>query len=181
MFLGPLPWVVFPRAVLLFSILLLGFSPEVLAQVQNAAPSDAKRVTVSQNNDGSRTTYEIDGETRKAVATTLSAEGKMQSRIRYDLDEAGRYLRGEVFGPRDDLRFKTSYKYDASGRLEEETQLTKEGAVKNRIVYSYDQLTGRQTGYAVYDAAGRRLGQTNASAANPPPPRPSATPAKRSR
>lgn len=147
----------------LLCLVLFGTAPDLAAQVLNPAPSDAKRVTVSQNNDGSRTTYEIDGETRKALATTISPEGKVQSRIRYDLDEAGRYLRGEVFGPRDDLRFKTSYKYDTAGRLQEETQFTKEDVAKSKIVYSYDPLSGRQTGYAAYDAAGKLIGR-NASA-----------------
>ncbi len=119
-----------------------------------------KRVTVSQNKDGSRTTYEVDNEARKTVATTIDADGKMQSRIRYDLDDAGRFARGEVYGPGDQLRFKTAYKYDASGQLLEETQFTTEGAVKNKLVYSYDQLSGRQTGYAVYDGAGKLVGTT---------------------
>ncbi len=150
------------------------------AQEQSGPSANVKRVTVSQNNDGSRTTYEVDSEARKTIATTTGADGKMQSRIRYDLDEAGRFARGEVYGPGDQLRFKTAYKYDGSGQLLEETQFTQEGVVKNKLVYSYDQLSGRQTGYAIYDSAGKLLGRKNApGSASATPPRATPTPKKK--
>jgi YD repeat-containing protein len=163
-------------ALRFFLTLSLGLATGALrtaAQDENRWGGGVKRVTVSQNNDGSRTTYEVDGEARKTVATTTGSDGKLQSKIRYDLDEAGRFARGEVYGPDDQLRFKTAYKYDSGGQLLEETQLAKDGSLKNKLVYSYDQLSGRQTGYAVYDAAGKLVGQTrtNASAAAPPAPR----------
>lgn len=144
-------------------------------QGQNTNFADAKRVTVSQNNDGSRTTYEIDGPSRKEVATTTGEDGKVKSKVLYDLDENGRFAKGEIYGPGDQLRFRTTYKYDASGRLAEETQLTKDGVLRNRLVYSYDALSGKQTGYAVYDAAGKVIGQTSTSGAatapEAPPPK----------
>lgn len=130
-------------------------------------------MTVSQNNDGSRTTYEIDGPSRKEVATTIGEDGKVKGLIRYDLDEAGHFQKGEVFGPAERFLFKTLYKYDNAGRLQEETQLTKENVMKNKLVYSYDALTGRQTGYSIYDAAGKLLGQVRTNAprqASTPPP-----------
>lgn len=129
-------------------------------QALDTSVTDVKRVTVSQNNDGSRTTYEIDGPNRKEVATTIGEDGKVKSKILYDLDENGRFAKGQILGPGNQLRFKTTYKYDSSGRLAEEAQLTKEGVLKHRLVYSYDALTGRQTGYTVYDAAGTVIGQT---------------------
>lgn len=133
------------------------------AQVSEAAGAGEKRVKISQNNDGSRTTYEVDTEARKAIATTTGADGKVQSTIRYDLDDAGRYERGEVFGRTGEFLMKTSYKYDAAGRLQEESQFAKDGALRNKLVYSYDQLTGRQSGYAIYDAAGKLVNQTRAN------------------
>ncbi len=161
-------------ALLLLFSLLPAVTPLCRPQGEPVSSGDAKRVTVSQNNDGSHTTYEVDPEARKTVATTTGADGKMQSRIRYDLDEAGRFERGEVYGPGDQLRFKTAYKYDGSGQLLEETQFTKEGGMKNKLVYSYDQLSGRQTGYAVYDATGKLLGRSTTGApasTNGPVPR----------
>ena len=79
------------------------------AQLATATP-DAVRVTVSMNADGTRTTYEFDSPNRRAVATTTTKEGKMVGRIRYVLDEAGRFASGEVCGPDEKLRFKTLYK-----------------------------------------------------------------------
>ncbi|MDQ6626473.1 MAG: hypothetical protein M3Y69_10125 [Verrucomicrobiota bacterium] len=156
-----------PRVFGLCLVAFLSLDVSASGQAQDASLVDAKRVTVSQNNDGSRTTYEIDGPNRKEVATTIGDDGKIKSKILYDLDENGRFAKGQVYGPGDQLRFKTTYKYDASGRLAEETQLTKEGVMKNRLVYSYDALTGRQTGYVVYDAAGKVIGQTKTSGTAP--------------
>lgn len=126
----------------------------VHAQPQDGGANEAIRVTVAVNDDGSRTAYQFDHANRKAVATTEDAAGKLVKRIRYVLDDAGRFATGEVFGPKDQFRFKTVYKYDPAGRLLQETQCAKEDVVTNRIVYAYDAM-GKQTGYSVYDAAGR--------------------------
>ncbi len=133
-------------------------TPIVRAQVATPTP-DAVRVTVSINADGTRTTYEFDSPNRRAVATTTTKEGKIVGRIRYVLDEAGRYASGEVYGPDEKLRFKTLYKYDEAGKLTQETQLGPDDAVRNKIVYAYDKI-GRQTGYSVYDATGKLIRQT---------------------
>jgi hypothetical protein len=117
------------------------------AQIATPTP-DAVRVTVSMNADGTRTTYEFDSPNRRAVATTTTKEGKTVGNIRYVLDEAGRFVSGEVYGPDDHLRFKTLYKYDDTGKLTQETQLGPDDAVRNKIVYAYDKI-GRQTGYSV--------------------------------
>ncbi len=52
--------------------------------------------------------------------------------------------------------------------------LSADGVMQNRIVYSYDKLTGRQTGYAVYDNSGKIVGRSDAAAppsTNAPAPR----------
>jgi YD repeat-containing protein len=147
------------RVIFVYFACQMACAPLLRAQLQEKENGDAIRVTVSKNQDGSSTTYEFDNANRKAIATTKSAAGKAVSKIRYDLDDAGRFAAGEVFGPDGKLRFKTQYKYDGSGHLTQETQLSKEDAVQNKIVYSYDSA-GKQTGYAVYDGAGRMLGQT---------------------
>jgi YD repeat-containing protein len=173
LFLRELQSGVLARVFWLFVVAFFVLNVSAFGQAQDAGLADAKRVTVSQNNDGSRTTYEIDGANRKEVATTIGEDGKVKSKILYDLDENGRFAKGQVYGPGDQLRFKTAYKYDGSGRLMEETQLTKDDVLKNRLVYSYDALSGRQTGYTVYDAAGKVIGQPktpgNASQSAPPP------------
>jgi hypothetical protein len=130
-------------------------------------------VTVSINADGSRTTYEFDAPHHKATATTTGKDGKLVGRIRYTLDDAGRFASGEVYGPDDQYRFRTLYKYDASGKLTQETQLGTDDAVRNKIVYAYDKL-GRQIGYTVYDAAGKLIRRT-------PGASPKATPANKRR
>ena len=142
---------------------LLGFSAiggMCFGQAQQGTTTgDSIRVTMSLNEDGSRTVYETDTANRKATATTTSAAGKVQAKIRYTLDEAGRFETGEVFGPDDKMRYRTAYKYDASGRLKEESQLSTDGTLRHRIVYAFD-AAGKPAGYSVFDAAGRLLGQT---------------------
>ena len=68
-------------------------------------------------------------------------------------------MSGEIYGADEQLRFKALYKYDAAGKLIQETQLGPDDAVRNKIVYAYDK-NGQQTGYSVYDAAGKLIRQT---------------------
>ena len=145
--------------VLAISVAFLMSAQTAFPQAQDAAASGSLRVTMSLNEDGSRTVYETDTANRKATATTTSAAGKLMGKIRYTLDEAGRYETGEVSGPDEKVRFKTTYKHDAAGQLREETQLTKDGAVRHKIVYAFD-AAGKPAGYSVYDGSGKLLGQT---------------------
>lgn len=139
-----------------------------LAQTGLAQSPDATavRVTVSLNADGSRTVYETDPLKHTAVATTTGRDGKVRGRIRYTLDEVGRFATGDVFGPNGQLRFKAAYKYDGTGKLTQETQLGRDGAVSHKIVYAYDSL-GKQTGYAVYDGSGKLVSRTVAPEKSP--------------
>jgi len=146
----------------------LASSAIVPAQLVTPTP-DTVRVTVSMNADGTRTTYEFDPPHHRAVATTTGKDGKTVGKIRYTLDEAGRFASGEVYGPDDQLRFKTLYKYDSAGKLTQETQLGPDDAVRNKIVYAYDK-NGKQTGYSVYDAAGKLIRQTPGVSPRPAPP-----------
>jgi len=154
------------RILSLVSACLLGVAPSINAQLQDRGAAETVRVTVSVNEDGSRTSYQFDPANRKAEATTTSAAGKRLSKIRYNLDDAGRFAAGEVYDAKNRLRFKTQYKYNAVGQLVQETQLTKDDAVHHKIVYAYDQ-NGKQTGYSVFDPAGKLLGQTTPASSAP--------------
>lgn len=151
-----------------FAAAFFASSTTVPAQFVTPTP-DTVRVTVSMNADGTRTTYQFDSPHRRAVATTTGKDGKTVGKIRYLLDEAGRFVSGEVYGPDDQLRFKTLYKYDSDGKLTQETQLGPDDAVRNKIVYAYDK-NGKQTGYTVYDAAGKLIRQTPGVSPRPTPP-----------
>jgi hypothetical protein len=155
-----------------FLVVILAAATALRAQETSPTP-DSVRVTVSMNADGTRTTYEFDPPHHRAVATTTTKEGKIVGKIRYTLDEAGRFASGEVYGPDDQLRFKTLYKYDTAGKLTQETQLGPDDAVRNKIVYAYDKA-GKQIGYSVYDTAGKLIRQTPGLA-----PRPTSSPNKR--
>jgi YD repeat-containing protein len=124
------------------------------------------RVSVVLNADGSRTVYENDAANHKTVATTKGKDGKLREKIRWDLDENGRFLHGEVFGPKEQFRFILQNKYDANNRLIEETHFGKDQSVIGKIVFRYD-AAGHQIGYSTYDGAGKLLGQTAAATASP--------------
>ena len=124
------------------------------------------RVSVVLNADGSRTVYENDAANHKTVATTTGKDGKMREKIRWDLDENGRFLRGEVFGPKEQFRFILQNKYDANNRLIEETHFAKDQSEIGKIVFRYD-AAGHQIGYSTYDGNGKLLGQTVAPSASP--------------
>ena len=119
------------------------------------------------NADGSRTVYENDAANHKSIATTTGKDGKLREKIRWDLDENGRFLRGEVFGPKEQFRFILQNKYDSNNRLLEETHLARDQSVIGKIVFRYD-AAGHQIGYSTYDGAGKLLAQTVAPAASPP-------------
>ena len=142
-----------------------------LSQLPEKTENDTVRVTVSVNADGSRTVYNFDGAQHKAIATTTSRDGKMREKIRYEMDEAGRFSSAQVFGPDGHLRFKSGYKYDSAGRLQEETQSAEDDTLLHRIVYNYDQGSKR-TGYSVFDASGKLVGRALA-------PTPTASPKSR--
>jgi hypothetical protein len=129
-----------------------------LAQI-NPDEKETVRVKVNLNTDGSRTVYQFDQPHHVATATTSSADGKVINKIRYEVDDNGRFLSGIVFGPDEKFLFKSIYKYNPSGRLDEEAHLTKDDQVINKMIYHYD-AAGRQTGYTVVDANGKVLGQT---------------------
>jgi hypothetical protein len=146
--------------------LLLCAAKIAFSQSPERPENGAVRVTVSMNTDGSRTVYEFDGAQHKAIATTTGEDGKLREKIRYDIDETGRFLSGTIFGPDGHLRFTSRYKYDSSGRLQEETQSAENGALLHKIVYSYDQ-TGKRTGYSIFDTNGKLVGRTVAGSPSP--------------
>jgi hypothetical protein len=148
-----------------------------VSQALPPADTDAIRVNVTINTDGSRTVYEFDPAHHQATGTTTEPNGKIRGKIRYKLDDAGRFASGVVFGADEKFRFKSTYKYDSAGRLEQETQLRNDDSVIAKIAYSYDPA-GKQTGYSIFDAAGKLIGRTPAT---PPTPSPTAKPRKSGR
>ena len=60
--------------------------------------NDSIRVSVTLNEDGSRTSYQFDPANHKATATTTERDGKVRGKIEYVLDDAGRFGSGKVYG-----------------------------------------------------------------------------------
>jgi hypothetical protein len=153
------------RSIIGFALFLCA-AKSGFGQSPDTIQNNAVRVTVSMKADGSRTVYKFDNAQHKAVATTTDQDGKLREKIDYDIDEAGRFSSGAVFGPDGRLRFKSQYKYDGSGRLQEETQSAEDGTLLHKIVYSYDPA-GKRTGYSIFDANGKLVGRTIAASPTP--------------
>jgi hypothetical protein len=155
------------RARSTISICLLSlFRATAFSQALPPSETDAVRVTVSMNADGTRTVYRFDGPNHKATATTTDPDGKVRSKTRYQLDDAGRFATGVVFGPDGKFRFKSQYKYDSAGRILEESQLGQDNALQHKIVYSYD-AAGKPTGYSIFDEKDKLISHTSAPAPSP--------------
>jgi hypothetical protein len=152
----------FLRLIITFSAVVF-LAVIASAQLLDNTDKETMRVTVSLNADGSRTSYRFDQANKKATAITTAPDGKVREKIRYVLDDNGRFVSGVISDAGGQFRFKALYKYDGSGRLQEETHIDKGDAVMNKIVYSYDQA-GKQTGYAIFDASGKLIGKTSAAA-----------------
>ena len=149
----------------------LSWALPIVAQNPESSSTDAVRVTVSLNADGSRTVYQFDNAKHEAIATTSDSNGKSRGKIVYQIGDASRFVSGVFFGPDEKFLFKSVYKYDAAGRLEQETHLAKDDSVINKIIYKYSPA-GKQIGYSVFDPAGKLVsGSTSPPPAATPKPR----------
>ena len=92
-------------------------------QSPEQAGSDAVRVTVSMHPDGSRTVYKF--ERRENAKPSQPRPIRMANSVRRFVTSwmtPGVFRPDESSGPDGKFRFKSRYKYDGAGRLEEETQ-----------------------------------------------------------
>jgi len=152
-----------PIMAVRFFLVALGIAVGPAISLAQLAPNDSEqpvRVNVTVNPDGTRTSYQFDQAHRQATATTTTAEGKVTQKIKYEIDDAGRFSIGLVMGPDGKFLYTSVYKYTPDGRLDQELHLAKNDALVNKLVYHYG-ADGRQTGYTVYDASGKVIGQTS--------------------
>jgi hypothetical protein len=141
-----------------------------IAQTPASDSSDAIRVKVALNADGSRTVYQFDSAKHEATATTTEPDGKARGKIIYQVGEAGRFVSGVVFGPDEKFLFKSLYKYDAAGRVEQETHLARDDSVINKVIFKYNS-SGKQIGYSVVDPTGKVISGTVSPTPTPAKPR----------
>ena len=153
--------------VFLISTIALLWLRAIFAQTPAPSSNDTIRVTVTENADGSRTTYQYDNAKHEAIATTADPDGKARGKVVYRIDDTGRFATGVVFGPDGKFLFKSVFKYDGAGRLEQETHLAKDDSVVNKIVYKYNPA-GNQIGYSVFDSAGKLISGPVSPSPTPP-------------
>jgi hypothetical protein len=120
------------------------------------------------NADGTRTTYEFDSPQHRAIATTTGKDGKTVGKIRYTLDEAGRFMSGEVYGADDQLSFKALYKYHPAGNSPRKPS---SGPTMSPVTRSSAPMirTENKPAITVYDAAGKLIRGTPGVSPRPTP------------
>lgn len=79
------------RSSITFSAAIF-FAAITVGQVAENPDKETVRVTVSLNADGSRAAYRFDRPNKKATALTTDQDGKVREKIRYDLDDSGRFV-----------------------------------------------------------------------------------------
>ena len=85
----------------------LSFAQIAFKQAADKTVNNTVRVAVSSvKADGSRMVYKFDDARHQAVATTTGPDGKVREKIRYELDDVGRFSSGLIFGPDGQLRLK---------------------------------------------------------------------------
>jgi hypothetical protein len=157
-----------PRSLLVAIAAFFCLTTSLLAQATPNGSEQPVRVSVTVNPDGTRTSYQFDPAHRQATATTTTPDGKVTGTIKYEIDDAGRFSSGIVMSPDNKFQYKCTYKYTPDGRMDQETHLNRDDTIINKIVYSYD-ANGRQTGYVVFDAAGKIIAKTTPALAKPSP------------
>src|SRR5438105_7822399 len=103
----------------------LSWALPIIAQNPESSSTDAVRVTVSLNADGSRTVYQFDNAKHEAIATTSDSDGKSRGKIVYQIGDASRFVSGVFFGPTEKFLFRAVYNNDAAGGREKETLFAK--------------------------------------------------------
>jgi len=100
------------RGSLVLTLLAISLSPalQTLGQAPAATADETIRVTVSLNDDGSRTVYQFDNAKHEATATTTEPDGKPRGKIVYQVADGGRFVSGTAYGPDDKFLFKGLYK-----------------------------------------------------------------------
>src|SRR5437016_10591390 len=94
----------------------LSWALSTVAQIPPPSPTDAVRVTVSLNADGSRTIYQFDNAKHEAIATATEADGKPRCKIVYQIGDADRFGSGVFFRREEKFLFKMMYNYDDTVR-----------------------------------------------------------------
>ena len=97
-----------PRAIVTLFAAAATLALPSLLSAQTASPndSDAVRVTVTINPDGSHTAYQFDQPRHQATAITTGSDGKLLGKAVYRMDDARRFTQRRFFWTRQKISFQ---------------------------------------------------------------------------
>ena len=121
----------------LFPLSLLGASLLLLSPVSLFAQYDTIKASTTFHPDGTQTNSVFDPEKRTTEETTLTKQGKVLRKVIYLLDDRNQPLGAVVYDGKGTVLYRSSYKRDGMGRIDEENVSSNDGKPLRRRVYTY--------------------------------------------
>ncbi len=112
------------------------------AAALHAADAPAKRSSIiaksHYHEDKSHTESRLDMNLRELEEKTFDANGTLQMRKHYLVNDQGQPTQGNIYDGRNNLVARSMMKFDQFGRLEEMRTANMQGEVFQQVLYSYD-------------------------------------------
>lgn len=121
----------------LFPLCLLGATTLLLSSVSLFAQGNTIKATTTFHPDGTQTNSVFDPEKRTTEETTLTKQGKVLRKVIYVLDDQNQPLGAVVYDGKGTVLYRSSYKRDGMGRIDEENITSNDGKPLRRRVYTY--------------------------------------------
>ncbi len=132
-------------------------SAQQAIQLPPEANQPSIKVTTRIDANGNRTDIQKDLEAGTSETKTYDKNHKLVRRIVFSLNEQGKETDGVIYNGQNKVMGGASFKYDAQGRLYEQSEKNAAGIVTRRVVMRYDPTTGRLAGMDAYDGQGQKI------------------------
>lgn len=128
----------------LFLLLSIMACTIVGAQDPGFDEQNSQTVSVTRNDDGSRTIYKKRPGEKGMQRRSYSADGNLISVVQYREGEYGQLVSCKIYDGQKTELYKVSYGYDKNARLVEERMFdSATGQAVRRFIYTYDAMGNR--------------------------------------
>ena len=145
-------------------LLALALLTALFAASPARAQTEGVHETMTIHPDGTRTITIVDPEKPTSDETLQDSKGKTLRKTTYLLDDRRQALGSITYDPKGTILYRTSFRRDPTGRIDEEAISSATGQPLRRRVYTYG-AGNKVTNIQEYDANGNLL--TSAKAARP--------------
>lgn len=144
-----------------FSLSIIAVGSLLLASLPAVAqgiPGGAIKATTTLHPDGTQTTMVVDPEKRTAEETTRTTKGQVIQKKIHALDDQNQPIGTITYDAKGNVLYRSSYKRDGAGRIDEVTVTNNDGQLQRRLVYTFG-ANNKVARVDEYDAAGRLIVQ----------------------